>query len=98
VTRIFLTIVLPLVLPAALYVAWAASIGRAELTGTANPWRDMPWTWLLIAGAVLVVMVVIVVVQFGGAREGTYVAPHVEKGVIVPGHVEPAPNAAAPDR
>ncbi len=89
-TRIFLTIVLPLLLPTALYLIWVASVGRAELAGVTAPWRSLPWTWLLVAGAVLVVIVLVVVVQFGGTREGSYVPPHLENGTVVPGHVEPA--------
>ena len=89
-TRIFLTIILPLLLPTALYLVWAASTGRAERAGAAGPWRALPWTWLLIAGAVLVIVVLVVVVQFGGVREGSYVPPHLENGEVVPGHVEPA--------
>ena len=88
-TRIFLTIVLPLLLPTALYMVWAASLGRAELAGAVGPWRSLPWTWLLVAGAVLVAIVLVVVVQFSGAREGSYVPPHLENGSVVPGHVEP---------
>jgi len=90
VTRVFLTIVVPLLLPTALYMVWAASIGRAEMAGTVASWRALPWTWLLIAGAVLVVIVLVAVVQIGGVREGSYVPPHLKNGKVVPGHVEPA--------
>jgi hypothetical protein len=90
VTRVFLTIVVPLLLPTALYMVWAASIGRGELAGAAANWRALPWTWLLIAGALLVVVVLVAVVEIGGVKDGSYIPPHLENGEVVPGHVEPA--------
>ena len=89
-TRVFLTIVVPLLLPTALYMAWAASVGRAEPAGAASNWRALPWAWLAGAGVILVVIVLVAVVEIGGVREGSYVPPHLENGVVVPGHVEPA--------
>jgi hypothetical protein len=88
-TRVFLTIIVPLLLPTAAYVLWAMSIGRGQIAGAATEWRGLPWTWLLIAGAILAVLVMVTVVELGGARTGTYVPPRVENGEIVPGHVEP---------
>lgn len=88
-TRLFLTIIVPLLLPTALYVLWAVSVGRAAIAGAAAEWRALPWTWLVIAGVILAIMVLVAVVEIGGAREGTYVPPRVENGEVVPGHVEP---------
>jgi hypothetical protein len=84
-TRVFLTIILPLLLPTAIYVLWAVGFGRAELGG-GTAWRGLPWTWLIAAGVALALAVVGLVVQFSGTSGGTYVAPHVENGRIVPGH------------
>jgi len=92
VTRVFLTIILPLVLPTALYDVWMATVGRADGGASASAWRDPPWVWLAGAGIVLAAAVVVAIVQFGSNGEGTYVPPHVENGVIVPGHVVPAPT------
>lgn len=88
-TRVFLTIGVPLLLPTALYLLWAASMSRAGMASTASEWRALPWAWLLIGGAVLAVIALISVVEIGGVKEGRYVAPHVENGTIVPGHVAP---------
>jgi drug/metabolite transporter (DMT)-like permease len=55
-----------------------------------GPARAHPWAWLTIAGLLL----------FGGSyvlwgfesrdsTSGTYVAPHMENGQIVPGYVRP---------
>ena len=88
-TRVVLTIILPLLLPTALYMLWAVSIGRAEATGAEGAWRGLPWTWLLVAGAIFVVIVLVAVVEIGGVREGSYVPPHLRNGEVVPGHVEP---------
>jgi hypothetical protein len=88
-TRFFLTVLLPLVLPTVLYVAWSGSLGRVGQPGQEAEWRALPWTWLVALGVILAGLVIIAVVQIGGTRGGTYVPPHVEHGVVVPGHVEP---------
>lgn len=89
--RVVLTIVLPLLAPTVLYVAWMLSMGRGELAASAAAWRALPWAWLAVAGAALAAVMLLAVVETGGRPEGTYVAPHVEHGTVVPGHVEPAP-------
>jgi hypothetical protein len=91
-TRVFLTIILPLLLPAALYVVWAIVTNRIRLAESAA-WQDLPWTWLAVAGAALTAAVLVFFVHFSDNGEGVYVPPHVEDGQIVPGHVEPEPQA-----
>jgi Family of unknown function (DUF6111) len=96
--RVFLTIVLPLVLPTALYVAWVRlahwSTGgspHGPERGETVRWAALPWVWLAAAGALLLaLMLFIVTVHFGTAQPGTYVPPRWENGRIVPGHIEPA--------
>jgi hypothetical protein len=86
--RVLLTIVLPLVLPTALYLAWIRTMQGAE----AGPprWRALPWVWLVGAGTLLLIVVLVVVnVHFGKSESGVYVPPRWENGRIVPGHVEP---------
>ena len=95
--RVFFTIVLPLALPTALYVAWLW-LGHWSPRGSpeesreseAIRWAALPWVWLVAAGAVLLaLMLFVVTVHFGSPQPGTYVPPHVENGQIVPGHIEP---------
>jgi hypothetical protein len=90
--RVFLTIVLPLLLPTALYLLWISTLGSARERG-AIAWTGMPWVWLVGAGAVLLVIVLFVVtVHFGTSQQGVYVPPRWQGGRIIPGHIEPAPG------
>ena len=87
--RIFLTIVLPLLLPTALYLLWVSTLG-APRGGGVVAWASLPWVWLVGAGAVLLAAVLLVVsVGFGTRQEGVYVAPRYVNGRIIPGHIEP---------
>jgi hypothetical protein len=90
--RVFLTIVVPLLLPTALYLAgvaaWGAARGRPR-----RSWAAIPWLWLVVAGTGLLAIVLIVVtVGFGRRQEGVYVAPRYVNGRIIPGHFEPLPR------
>ncbi len=90
-TRVFLTYVLPLLLPAALYFAWLWSARRRAAAGGEGPargpwWEEAPWFWLLLAGVVLVGITLGAVALTGGAPPGAdYQAPRMEDGEIVPG-------------
>jgi hypothetical protein len=85
--REFLTIIIPLLLPTGLYVAWRLWLGRT-LQWPAS------WMWLLTAGLTLAALTLVLVsLDFGGPRNGVYVPPHLsEDGTVVPGHVEPTPS------
>jgi hypothetical protein len=95
--RVFLTIVLPLLLPTAVYVAWLRYAQWAQRgphqgpqPGDAVSWAAVPWVWLAAAGALLLAIVLFVVtVHFGTSQPGVYVPPRWENGQIIPGHVEP---------
>jgi len=91
--RVFLTIILPLALPTAVYLLWVATLG-APHDGGAATWASVPWLWLVGAGVVLLAIVLLVVtVGFGSPKEGVYVAPRYVNGHIIPGHiVPPAPR------
>ena len=91
-TRVFLTIILPLFLPTALYVLWTVAAARFHPGPMPAAWRDLPWLWLALAGAVLAFVILATAVELGGTKNGVYVPPHLENGTIVPGHVEPAPG------
>jgi len=87
--RVLLTIVLPLVLPTALYLLWVRTT-RWEEGGAAIRWRALPWLWLAGAGVVLLAVVLFVVtVHFGTSEQGVYVPPRYEGGHVVPGHIDP---------
>ena len=90
--RVFLTIVLPLLLPTALYLLWVGTFGAGR-RGNAVRWTAVPWTWLAAAGVVLLAIVLFVVtVHFGAPQTGVYVPPRWEGGRIVPGHMQPSPG------
>ena len=87
--RVFLTVVLPLLLPTAVYLLWATTLGSPH-EGAAVAWGSLPWVWLAGAGAALLAIVLLVVtVGFGTPQEGVYVAPRYVNGHIIPGHIEP---------
>ena len=90
--RISATIVLPLLLPTALYLLWVAVLGAPREKGAAA-WTAVPWLWLAGAGVVLLAVVLFgITVGFGTAQPGVYVAPQWLNGRIVPGHIVPAPR------
>ncbi|HZT52255.1 MAG TPA: DUF6111 family protein [Stellaceae bacterium] len=82
-TRVALTILLPLLAPTAIYFLWLHTVGRADERGT-------PWTWLIVGGlAAAALALVIIGVGTGGPRPGRYVPPHLEGGRLVPGQIVP---------
>jgi hypothetical protein len=90
--RVILTIVVPLILPTAVYVLWMRSV-RWDGPGGAARWRAMPWIWLAGAGAALLAIVLFVVtVHFGTSEPGVYVPPRYEGGRLVPSHIDPKPQ------
>jgi hypothetical protein len=87
--RVIVTIVVPLLLPTAIYLTWMRLAQRSPPAG-AMAWATLPWLWLAAAGVVLLAFVLLVVtVGFGTSQTGVYVPPHTENGRIVPGHFEP---------
>jgi len=87
--RVFLTVVLPLVLPLAVYLIWIGALASWQEGGGIS-WHAVPWLWLAVAGAALLAMVLVVVtVGFGTPQQGVYVPPRWEGGEIVPGHMLP---------
>jgi hypothetical protein len=84
--RVFLTIIVPLLLPTALYAAWRGLVGKKINVSAV-------WIWLAVSGLVLAaLMLVVVSVDFGGSKGGRYVPPRVgDGGRVVPGHIETTP-------
>jgi Family of unknown function (DUF6111) len=90
--RVFLTIVVPLLLPTALYAAWRVMAGKQV---------NVPavWVWLVIAGLVLASLTLVALsVDFGEPRNGLYVPPHVNGDTVVPGRVGAGAGEAEPAR
>lgn len=92
--RTLLQILVPLMLPLALYFAWATVTRRVAQargippSGPAPSLVNGPWAWLLGIGLVLVIAGFAVwAVTQETLPAGQYVPPSVVDGVIVPGHV-----------
>lgn len=87
--RVFLTIILPLLLPTAIYVGWLLVL-QWSTQGETVRWTALPWIWLAVAGVVLLALVLfIVTVHFGEPESGRYVPPRYEGGRVVPSQIEP---------
>ena len=87
--RIVLTIVVPLLLPTAIYAIWLVVL-RQSAQAESLHWEALPWIWLAVAGVLLLGAVLfIVTVHFGEPVSGVYVPPRYENGHIVPSHIEP---------
>jgi hypothetical protein len=85
--RQFLEILLPLILPTLIYVAYVA-LARAR-GATGQP--EVPWFWLAAAGGFLVIVTFVAVALLGGAPPtDRYQAPRMENGKIMPGQFQPA--------
>jgi Family of unknown function (DUF6111) len=87
--RVLLTVVLPLLLPTAIYVAWIAFVSRSAGRGRVQL-GPRSLVWLALAGVVLLAAVLVTVsVHFGEPVRGRYVPPRYENGQVVPPHIEP---------
>lgn len=73
-------------LPFALYAGYVYFAPKPAEGEAARP---TPWTILCASGLVLVALSFVWLGIAGGAGEnGTYIAPHVVDGKVVPGHIE----------
>lgn len=96
-----LTVVLPLMLPTLIYMAYAM-FGRrktAALEGArASWWTGAPWTWLVTGGVVLAAAVLVTVALTGGFdTSGTYHPARLIDGRVIEGETTPsAPDPASP--
>ena len=89
-TRLLIQYLLPLILPAVVFLIWAWLSQRGQATGGfQSRLQQGPWFWLVLAGFVLMAGgLVYTAVSTGGDAGGTYIAPRYEDGRIVPGRIE----------
>jgi hypothetical protein len=87
--RVLLTVVLPLLLPTALYLLWLLAAQRLPLAAP-GPWRASPWL-VGIGLALVAAMLYFIGARVGGSPQGVYVPPRYIGGEVVPGHVVPPP-------
>jgi hypothetical protein len=86
--KTLLLVVIPLLMPTLLYVAWLFLVQRrAGVAG--GPWyAQVPWHWVSIAGAgFLFVVLALIALAGGDPPGGTYVPAEVIDGRVVPGRV-----------
>ncbi|MGB0748584.1 MAG: DUF6111 family protein [Magnetospiraceae bacterium] len=87
--RLFLQILIPLVAPFAVYVAWALYANRGADKKLPH-WEDGPYFWLFVAGAVLCIGSFVAFALTSGADpDAVYTAPVFKDGQIQPGHFDP---------
>jgi cytochrome bd-type quinol oxidase subunit 2 len=90
--RKLLTIGLPLLAPFVVYFIWWWTKRRRELAEARGrevaPWEDLPWVWLISAGAGLAALALIgTALTSGGDPFAEYQTPRFEDGKIIPGQV-----------
>jgi hypothetical protein len=90
--RAFLAIVLPLALPTALYVLYMTLTRRPGVTGAAAQPMEMPWSWLVIAGGILVIVTLSALYLFEDFGRGPYHPAQFIDGEIKPGYFGDKPN------
>jgi len=87
--RVLLSVLLPLLLPTALFFAYAwYESRRAEAAGAEPRVIDVPWSWLGIAGVALVMISLAINFIYGHTEQGSRYEPaRLEDGKLVPGRV-----------
>jgi hypothetical protein len=94
-----LTVVLPLMLPTLIYMAYMMIDRRkaAASGGAAVPWWvGAPWTWLITSGVLLAAIVLVTVALTGGFdTSGTYHPARLIDGKVIEGDTSP-PGPASP--
>ena len=104
--RPLLQVLLPLIAPSLLFLAYAWYMRRRALAlgqPEPPPRTQGPWAWLILAGALLSAASLIGLALFGDGQHesGTYTPAKAIDGRILPGHVDapapaPAPSETAP--
>ncbi|MEE8394394.1 MAG: DUF6111 family protein [Rhodospirillales bacterium] len=87
-SRILLNYVLPLLIPMAVYLLWFWFSRRRGGGQGKSLAEEEPWFWVLSSGFLLMAGgLVYLALSESGETEGTYLAPHIEDGRIVPGTI-----------
>ena len=91
--RAFLELVVPMALPTAVYVLYMTLFRRrpGAAGALARP-ADMPWSWLIIAGGLLVIVTFIALYVFEDSGRGQYHPARIIDGEIKPGYFDDKPN------
>ena len=85
--RQFFEIVVPLILPTVIYIAYFSVLRPRR-----GNFPEMPWIWLGAAGVLLLAVTFLALALMGGADPGEkYLPPKVVNGQIQPGHYEQTP-------
>lgn len=84
--RFLFSVLLPLLLPTALWFAWVFAVRRATSRGVR--WPDAPWGWLAGSGVVLAAALLYLLEVHYGERGGRYVPSQYIDGKLVPGRIE----------
>jgi hypothetical protein len=93
VIRGLIRILIPLLLPLAVYLAWGwYRVRYVERHGGEVPRLEQgPWPLLLFLGAVLTLATLAIsALQQGGGPGTEYTPSHLENGEVVPGHITSA--------
>lgn len=91
-TRILLHYVLPLALPAVMYMVWAmiAQHRGKSVTETMAGLRQGPWFWLMLGGFLLMIASLVTFgLTTGSPADRDYSPPRLEDGKVVPGSFDP---------
>jgi hypothetical protein len=90
--RVVFSIVLPLVLPTALYFVYMTLVRRRGSTSAGSQTIDVPWSWLIVAGGALMLITVVALYLFEDRERGTYHPARTVNGQVQPGYFGDKPN------
>ncbi len=88
-TRILVQVILPLLVPIAVYALWTSYDRRRRGIGGLPGWEEGNWYWAAVAGFGLVVAIFAVTMAATGNGDGTYQPARMQDGKIVPGRLGP---------
>lgn len=86
---ILVKVLLPLLLPTAVYLLYTVVVTRHAADGSPIPWYRAPWMWLGITGAILAILSMLALALFEGSPAGSdYQPAQFRDGVLVPGAMD----------